>query len=100
MSSCAERINVVKFKTGGQPIWQAHFYRQAYGDAGITPLPYTVLPDETQLTNILVEQSAVPRHGYKPPITVDITDEEGGVVMRARMIAPDTAQIVNLRARS
>lgn len=69
----------------------AHFYRKSHGDAGYPafPLPETEGREaEELLSDALLARFNAPRRGAKPPHTVDLTEEDGTVVMRLYVVDP------------
>jgi hypothetical protein len=68
-----------------ETFWQAHFYRQAYGDAGYGSIPFLAreIPDATgPLSQALLARYANPKLRKKGAQTADLVDEQGRVVLR------------------
>lgn len=88
------------FENRHTPIWQIHYYRSEYGDGGYKATPHFEQPDGEELKDLLLDRFANPKRRIKPPISADVVDDDGNVVMRAHMISQHEAEIFPLPKRS
>ena len=78
------------------PVLLVHFYRQSYGDCGFKALPFAEKPEESDLQQALIERFRDPKHRMPKPILADVVDEDGAVIMQARVRSGDETEIVRI----
>lgn len=84
------------FNTPHMPFLLVHFYRQSYGDCGFKALPFAEKPDELDLQQALIERFRDPMRRMPKPLLADVVDEDGKVIMQARVRSRDDTEIVRL----
>lgn len=74
-------------------LWQIHFYRSHYGDAGYKPIPVFEELIEDDIKSALIARFQ-PKKGFLPPLYADVLDEGGKIVMRLRRTFHDQAEVI------
>jgi hypothetical protein len=86
-----------------ETFWQAHFYRQAYGDVGYGPIPFLAREAEEAeglLSEALLARYAAPKLRRKGAQTADLVDERGRVVLRLAVRDTDGTMRLSIPAAS
>lgn len=86
----------VTFEPRHTPIWQIHYYRQSHGDVGYAAAPSFVMPEEGLLKAELEDRFLHPKGRMKPPTVADVLDDDGKLVLRARILPGGVATVVPL----
>lgn len=75
------------------PLWQVHFYRDAYNDAGYGPLPFFERPDPEEVKALLIERFADPMRNHRTANRADVVDDKGEVIFSVATIGDGQARI-------
>lgn len=76
--------------------WQTHYYRSAPDDAGFRVTVSEFPPSVDELKVALLDRHNDPMRNHARPVTADVLDPDGELIMRARVAGKESAHIVPL----